>query len=212
MAIARLQLAVVVHGDKLYAIGGQDGDYATQKSVEVYAIDLFPNISTGVSCVNQRTCKDGGARAHFHQHLDHSTILPHLTRTLTPYHRYDFVTEQWTTLPTEMQVARSHHVAVVHQNKIYVVGGEDDEDVPLTSTECFDIATQEWSMLPTQMRMGRQNHCARCSCLSTPRNWGYTDEEGSAKPVRTGVSHGFFSTLMVACVGVCVCVCALCSL
>jgi N-acetylneuraminic acid mutarotase len=68
---------------------------------------------------------------------------------------YDFATQQWSPLPTEMATARSSHGAVVCKDKLYVVGGQDAEDTELASVEVYDFATETWSILPAPMPQAR---------------------------------------------------------
>jgi N-acetylneuraminic acid mutarotase len=68
---------------------------------------------------------------------------------------YDFATQQWSLLPTEMATARTFHGCVVCEDKLYVVGGEDAEDTTLASVEVYDYATETWSILPAPMPQAR---------------------------------------------------------
>jgi N-acetylneuraminic acid mutarotase len=54
-----------------------------------------------------------------------------------------------------MATARRHHGCVVCEDKLYVVGGFDEEDTALASGEVYDFATETWSILPAPMPQGR---------------------------------------------------------
>jgi N-acetylneuraminic acid mutarotase len=68
---------------------------------------------------------------------------------------YDFATQQWSPLPTEMETARNDHGCVVCEDKLYVVGGEDAEHTALASVEAYDFAIETWSILPAPMPQAR---------------------------------------------------------
>jgi N-acetylneuraminic acid mutarotase len=75
--------------------------------------------------------------------------------TLHSVEVYDFATQQWSLLPTEMATARRSHGAVVCKDKLYVVGGYDAELTVLGSVEVYDFATETWSILPAPMPQAR---------------------------------------------------------
>jgi N-acetylneuraminic acid mutarotase len=68
--------------------------------------------------------------------------------TLRSVEVYDFATQQWSLLLTEMATAHSEHGCVVCEDKLYVVGGMDAEGTELASVEVYDFATEAWSILP----------------------------------------------------------------
>jgi N-acetylneuraminic acid mutarotase len=71
-------------------------------------------------------------------------------------------TGEWSTLPTELSVARSHHAAAVHNGKLYVCGGKssahNSESMAETSVEVCDLTTGQWHTLSTPMLTGRRSH------------------------------------------------------
>lgn len=63
---------------------------------------------------------------------------------------YDPQTDEWTDGPM-MDRGREGMSSVVHEGKIYIVGGVDSNEEPLQSIEFFDPATQVWSTLQVQL-------------------------------------------------------------
>lgn len=59
---------------------------------------------------------------------------------------FDTMEKKWKAMPA-MQHGRCKHRAVVHSNVVYVIGGEDDNDKPLSSVESFDMKTREWTTM-----------------------------------------------------------------
>lgn len=57
---------------------------------------------------------------------------------------FDTMEKKWKSA-LAMASCRCKHRAVVHSDKIYVIGGEDDMDRPLTAVEKFDLRTRQWS-------------------------------------------------------------------
>jgi N-acetylneuraminic acid mutarotase len=75
--------------------------------------------------------------------------------TLHSVEVYDFATQQWSPLPTEMRTARRSHGAVVCKDRLYVVGGYDAEGTVMDSVEVYDFATEKCSILPAPMPQAR---------------------------------------------------------
>jgi hypothetical protein len=59
-----------------------------------------------------------------------------------------------------MMVFRENHAAAVHGNKIYVLGGGDEEETTLRSVEVYDIAAGEWSTMSGEMHVTRRGFAA----------------------------------------------------
>jgi N-acetylneuraminic acid mutarotase len=72
--------------------------------------------------------------------------------TLRSVEVYDFATQQWSPLQA---LDRDGHGAVVCENKLYVVGGADDDGTTLDSVGVCDFATETWSILPAPMPQAR---------------------------------------------------------
>jgi hypothetical protein len=63
--------------------------------------------------------------------------------------RYSPLTNQWSWLPPN-NLARFEAAGVVHEGKLYIVGGADSYR-PLKSVEVYDLATDAWTTLPSKM-------------------------------------------------------------
>lgn len=64
---------------------------------------------------------------------------------------YDFKKNQWSTLPESgnLPTLRAGNASIVHNNKLLVIGGESDAQVPAHSeVEALNIKTMEWETLP----------------------------------------------------------------
>lgn len=57
---------------------------------------------------------------------------------------FDTVEKKWKSFPA-MTSCRCKHRAVVHSEKVYIIGGEDDMDRPLTAVEKFDCRLRQWT-------------------------------------------------------------------
>jgi N-acetylneuraminic acid mutarotase len=75
------------------------------------------------------------------------------TRSVDVYD--DLATQHWSLLPTEMTTAREAHGVVVCEDKLYVVGGGNEEETHLDIVEVYDFATETWSLLPVPMPQAR---------------------------------------------------------
>jgi N-acetylneuraminic acid mutarotase len=75
--------------------------------------------------------------------------------TLRSVEVYDFATQQWSLLPTEMGTARHLHGVVVCEDKLYVVGGMDEDNAYLDTVEVYDFVNEVWSILSVPMPQPR---------------------------------------------------------
>ena len=57
---------------------------------------------------------------------------------------YDFTTRQWTPLPNIPHRRAACNAAVVHRNKIYLIGGVNEKQRPQPAVDCFDIERRQW--------------------------------------------------------------------
>ena len=72
---------------------------------------------------------------------------------------YDVRNSKWSTVPASMSTPRSHMSATAIEEKIYVVGGLDDDCVVLSSVECYDTRTKGWTSILSMTTK-------RCSCAT----------------------------------------------
>ena len=56
-----------------------------------------------------------------------------------------------------MPTRRSWPGVAALDNKIYVTGGEDDDDQPMSSVDCYDPNTNTWSQM-ANMNIARASH------------------------------------------------------
>ncbi len=61
---------------------------------------------------------------------------------------YDFATKEWTALPPMPRKRAAASAAIVRNNRIIVVGGVNEKQVPLAAIDCFNIETQTWDRFP----------------------------------------------------------------
>jgi hypothetical protein len=139
----------VVHGSMICALCGD----ASPDTVEVY--------DTAAQVWNEL---DGGGMSEARRYSTSAVYKEKLYvvggrnrayEKLRSVEVYDFATQQWSLLPTEMTTARSEHGAVVCKDKLYVVGGEGVEYTILASVDVYDFATETWSILPAPMPQPR---------------------------------------------------------
>ena len=75
---------------------------------------------------------------------------------------YDLVEDKWTTIDAKLQVRRTDHSAVVHSEKIFVVGGIR-RNKPTSSVEVYSSVTKQFTMVT---RMSQSRACFGCSILN----------------------------------------------
>ncbi|KXJ24275.1 Kelch-like protein 17 [Exaiptasia diaphana] len=142
----------------IYVVGGFDGT-STVNTMESFSIQTNRDIwnSTEVQPMRDRrsfpcavVCDDSMYVMGGYDGND----------TLRSVEMYNFLTNQWTAMPS-MFVPRSNAGAAVFNKKIYLVAGWDG--ISLNSVECFDISTSEWQRLPS---VPRPTTGVRCCFLS----------------------------------------------
>ena len=62
---------------------------------------------------------------------------------------FDFSTKRWTALPSMPRKRAAASGAVVHENKIIVIGGLDHEQAPIAAVDYFDTEVQTWGSFPS---------------------------------------------------------------
>ena len=65
-------------------------------------------------------------------------------------------TDQWSNVTNMPTVRYGQSVAAV-DNKIYVTGGEDNDDQTISSVDCYDLDTNTWSQM-ANMNIARRGH------------------------------------------------------
>ena len=65
-------------------------------------------------------------------------------------------TDQWSNVTNMPTVRYGQSVAAV-DNKIYVTGGEDNDDQTISSVDCYDLDTHTWSQM-ANMNIARRGH------------------------------------------------------
>jgi N-acetylneuraminic acid mutarotase len=132
------------------AVGGED----SPDTVEVY--DTSTKVWTELAGGGMSLARNYSASAVYKGTLNVVGGENEAEETLRSVGVYDFATQQWSLLPTEMATARRFHGVVVCEDMLYVVGGSDAEDIELASVEVCDFATETWSILPAPMPQARE--------------------------------------------------------
>ncbi len=83
--------------------------------------------------------------------LSTAKIQQVLNRTIPEVDVYDFKTNKWTTLDASknLPTLRAGNMAVAYGNKVLIIGGESDKQVPAHSeVEAYNTKTGQWERLP----------------------------------------------------------------
>lgn len=142
----RSYFSLVAHGEKMYAIGGQDrakkeGPRAHRAvdRFELYSENWYecaPLLTGRVGCASVvLTCEDGLEYIFACGGSDGDGALASVER-------YDPRENVWVEAPP-MNVQRLGHAAVVVKNRLYAIGGFDGKE-PLGTFECFDPEEYKW--------------------------------------------------------------------
>ena len=142
--------AAVTMGRFIYLIGGMSmQEVAEVKTVQRYDVEKQAWTSVADMCepryeLTAVNYKDryifvfGGTDGSAHREC------------LKTVERYDPQTDRWAYV-SPMHQPRSSAFAFVHNEKIYVIGGERGEDVTPTDCEMYDPATDDWQVLKIQV-------------------------------------------------------------
>jgi len=57
---------------------------------------------------------------------------------------YDFATKKWSSLPDMPTKRAASSGAIIWENKLIVIGGVDEKQVPIAAVDCFNIETRKW--------------------------------------------------------------------
>jgi N-acetylneuraminic acid mutarotase len=74
--------------------------------------------------------------------------------TVKPVNVYDFETETWLNQSLTLPTPRAGNMALIHDGKLIVGGGESDQDMAHDEVEAFDIKAKTWSTMP-KLAQGR---------------------------------------------------------
>lgn len=61
---------------------------------------------------------------------------------------YDFATKKWSSLPDMPTKRAASSGAIIWENKLIVIGGVDEKQVPIAAVDCFNIETRKWEEFP----------------------------------------------------------------
>lgn len=66
---------------------------------------------------------------------------------------YNFETDQWEVFSpdkdSKLPQPRAGHSAIIHEGKMYVFGGKDEDNEKLKDLWCFDFQTRTWTEMPS---------------------------------------------------------------
>jgi N-acetylneuraminic acid mutarotase len=145
-----------VHNDKIYVVCGiQDGHWDGHVT---WFDEYDPKTNTwrklpdaprardhvSVAMVGDKLYVAGGR-------LSTAKINQVLNRTIPEVDVYDFKTNSWATLDASknLPTLRAGNMAVPYGNKVLIIGGESDKQVPAHSeVEAYNTKTGQWERLP----------------------------------------------------------------
>jgi N-acetylneuraminic acid mutarotase len=138
---------VAVHDGKIYYAGGLSG--TSQSSAQAVAwFDVYdPATDSWSELTDMPVAKD-----HFHAAVVDGVFYAiggrdrDINATITSVEAYDFATQKWSTLETELPTARSGFATAVLGREILVIGGEGGGEA-FDTVEAFDTLTQTWRTL-----------------------------------------------------------------
>ena len=111
---------------KLYAMGGN--------SNRATVFDPEANQWTDISPMNERRRIDAAAVSHDWNIYITGGFNGRDYNYLNTCERYDILSDSWTNLPN-MHHGRTHHHLLVHQDRLYAIGGDKDDIGPETEAE-----------------------------------------------------------------------------
>ena len=173
--------AAVTMGRFIYLIGGMSmQEVAEVKTVQRYDVERQAWTSVADMCepryeLTAVNYKDryifvfGGTDGSAHREC------------LKTVERYDPQTDRWSYV-SPMHQPRSSAFAFVHNEKIYVIGGERGEDVTPTDCEMYDPATDDWQVLKIQVNKlyTRKGHSEEGSFVYLTSNETSVERKSSA--------------------------------
>ncbi|XP_074613220.1 kelch-like protein 23 [Acropora palmata] len=142
--------AAVTMGKYIYLIGGMSMQERTEvKTVQRYDVEKqsWSSVAdmrepryelTAVNYKNKYIFVFGGIDGSSHREC------------LKTVERYDPLVDRWSYV-TSMHQPRSSAFAFVHNERVYVIGGERGEDVYPTDCELYDPLTDEWQVMRIQV-------------------------------------------------------------
>ena len=140
----------VASGGKLYLVGGLTVGHASGWSDKFDEYDPATGEWRSLPALPR-------ARDHFHAALaggrlyvaggrrtgQETTFLP----TIGAVDVFDFATETWSTLPTDLPTQRAAATAAVVNGELLVIGGERDPGAANDDVEALDLTTNRWRAL-----------------------------------------------------------------
>ncbi len=156
----------VVHGGKIYVIGGAS---MHPGSKETFIHPARPHRAVDTNEVYDPTTNTWEKRSPMPTARNHAAAgmvnnkvyiiagrigAGFITRgsSVTVVEEYDPVTDQWGALRPPIPTARSAVASGTHRGKIYVAGGEDQDSRQLSAfraVEAFDPVSNTWTILPS---------------------------------------------------------------
>eukprot|EP01066_Platyproteum_vivax_P012941 Platyproteum_vivax@DN5889_c0_g1_i1.p1 len=166
---ARHSHCAVIHKHKLYVFGGYDGNYRD----DFYEFCL--NSEQWVIVQTKNPCPKARYRTSAVVHNNWIYIFGGHdgTKHLNDLHRYDIHTRMWeeiTTARGQVPSPRDSHVAVMHQDSMYVFGGSSG--TAQNDMYSFYINTYEWTRVKGNYKAVRRS-------ISTASNTSYDMESVS---------------------------------
>jgi N-acetylneuraminic acid mutarotase len=157
----------VVWGEKIYMVGAMTGHYPKEPPmthVQIYD-PITDEWSEGDEIPEAR--RRGGAGTVVHDgkiYIACGITLGHTSGTNSWFDEYDPATGTWTVLP-DAPHKRDHFHAVVHDNRLYCMGGRNTSyhepdnfgaffRKTVTEIDRYDFETGEWSTLETRLPVG----------------------------------------------------------
>jgi dihydrofolate reductase len=132
----------VRYKNDVFVIGGI-GNYGSYlNTVEKINIDNLSSGWTQMSAMNEKRCKFAAA---LYEYGDDKYIYVfggrNLGTTISSVERYDIPNNKWEMVNSNMNMERWNHAAVKVGNKVYIIGGEDENNNYLDSMEIFDVSS-----------------------------------------------------------------------
>ena len=117
----------VVHGDIIYIVGGMTGRYPKEKPLEhVWMYNPKADVWEKGAAIPKNRQRGGAGAAVYNDkiYLAGGIKLGHTSGTTNYFDCFDPKTNTWETL-TDAPHIRDHYSAIVHDNKLYCIGGRN---------------------------------------------------------------------------------------